>query len=455
MSMTIESSVAKLGALKNTEAEYALLSCMVFKNAIVPDVMSRVESTDFYSQTNRLLFNAIAELYNTDVAIDYVTFVDHLKHKGVMDKVGGPAAVMRVIETEFTANNYEHYVDIILVYSKRRKMLELAEKIANRAVELSDEVSLDDIKAEIAELAINKPNDVRTMQEEILDFLAEFDRRRKDPNGGVQSGFDCLDRKTLGWKPSQLIILAARPAMGKTAFALNVAVNAAMNGKSVAIFSLEMPKYDLIARMVAYMKNVPISSFQLPSEMTEQDYGNAYLALDTLLKYNLHLFDKNVATPNDIIATCKAVQGKYGLDLVIIDYLQLLTSGGKYEGNRVQEISYISRQLKMLAQNMGIPVIALSQLSRAVETRDDKRPRLSDLRESGSIEQDADEVLMLYREGAYNPNTTDKSSELIIAKNRNGELGAVRLQYHGLFTKFSPGDGFYAGHDVPSSSIPY
>ena len=267
---------------------------------------------------------------------------------------------------------------------------------------------------------------------------------------GILTGFEQLDIMTGGWKPSQLIILAARPGMGKSALALNLAVNAGKEGKSVALFSLEMPKFDLIARMIAFEQNVSLAHFQTPQLLSDDDYTRILLAGEKLTKCNIHLFDENVATPTDVISRCKAVQAKCGLDLVIIDYLQLMTAGGKYGDNRVQEVSYISRQLKMLAQNMGIPVIALSQLSRSLESRNDKRPQLSDLRESGSIEQDADAVMMLYRESYYERDNDDTSTELAIMKNRNGELGTVMLDFFGEFTKFISAPQ----NAVPSSQIP-
>lgn len=445
----------QLGNLKNIEAEQCLLGAMLMKADIIADVESRVKTNDFYSTKNRVIYKAIKALNANGAKIDNIALIEFLKKMSKLDAVGGIMAIQQIEGMVYTAANYKAHIEVILKYSKRRQMLDLSEKLAQQAISLDDELSLSDVQEEIARIAVDDLGDLRTMQEEMLDFMEEFTKRKSDGYAGVQSGFTQLDRKTLGWKPSQLIILAARPSMGKTALALNFAINASMTGKSVAIFSLEMAKYDLIARMLAYMKNINLGKFLAPGEMEQRDYDRFFVGADSLSQHNLHLFDKNVASPSDIIAMCKTVQSRYGLDLVIIDYLQLLTSGGKYEGNRVQEVSYISRQLKMLAQNMSVPVIALSQLSRGVESRDDKRPRLSDLRESGSIEQDADAVMMLYRDSYYNPDTQDTTSELSLVKNRNGELGTIKLNFQGQFTKFSPAEGLYAGHDVPDSSIPY
>lgn len=441
---------ANISDLKSNEAEQSLLSSMMLKPDIIYDVASRIKSDDFYSTQNQLFYQCLVNMSAERQPIDLVTVTEYMRKSGDLEKVGGLMAVSQIYNICGTSAQYGQYAEIVLKYSKRRQAVNLAEEMALMAGDVTQEFSSEEFMQKIAELSMAKKTIIRTFGEELVEFMAELDKRRMEKFSGILTGFEQLDIMTGGWKPSQLIILAARPGMGKSALALNLAVNAGKEGKSVALFSLEMPKFDLIARMIAFEQNVSLAHFQTPQLLSDDDYTRILLAGEKLTKCNIHLFDENVATPTDVISRCKAVQAKCGLDLVIIDYLQLMTAGGKYGDNRVQEVSYISRQLKMLAQNMGIPVIALSQLSRSLESRNDKRPQLSDLRESGSIEQDADAVMMLYRESYYERDNDDTSTELAIMKNRNGELGTVMLDFFGEFTKFISAPQ----NAVPSSQIP-
>ncbi|BAL83551.1 putative replicative DNA helicase [Selenomonas ruminantium subsp. lactilytica TAM6421] len=441
---------AKISDLKNSEAETGLLCSMMMKQDIIYDVSSTLKAEDFYSAQNQIIFKNLVAMSVKRQPIDLVTVVEQLRNSGDLEKVGGIMAITQIFNAVATSARYAEYADIVLKYSKRRQAVALSEEIARVACDVTQDFDSEDFMRKVAELAMNKQTTIKGFDEELVDFMAELDKRRIEKFSGILSGYDQLDSMTGGWKPSQLIILAARPSMGKSALALNFAVNAGMAGKSVAMFSLEMPKFDLISRMIAFEKNVRLAHLQTPQLLSEDDFTRIILASEKLSKCNIHMFDENVATPTDVISRCKAVQAKNGLDLVIIDYLQLMTAGGRYGDNRVQEVSYISRQLKMMAQNMGIPVIALSQLSRSLESRNDKRPQLSDLRESGSIEQDADKVMMLYREAYYDRESDDTSTELIVMKNRNGELGTVMLDFFGEFTKFISAPN----NVVPSSQIP-
>ena len=435
--------------LKNIEAEQALLCSMMLKPDIIYDVASQLKADDFYSMQDRLFFTNLVNMAMERKPIDMVTTVEYMRNSGDLDKIGGIMAVTTVVNATSTSSQYEQYVDIVMKYSKRRQAVTLAEEMTQIASDVTQDFSSEDFMQRIAELSMGKKTVIRTFGEEMVEFMSELDRMRMEKFSGILSGFDQLDVVTGGWKPTQFIVVAARPAMGKSALALNFAVNAGLAGKSVALFSLEMPKFDLISRMIAFEQNVSMSHFQTPQLLSDDDYTRILLAGEKLTKCNIHMFDECVATPTDIISRCKAVQAKHGLDLVIIDYLQLMTAGGRYGDNRVQEVSYISRQLKMIAQNMRVPIIALSQLNRSIETRNDKRPMMSDLRESGSIEQDADKVIMLYRESYYERDNDDTSTEVIVAKNRNGELGTVMLDFYGEFTKFISQKNI-----VPNSSIP-
>lgn len=435
--------------LKNIEAEQALLCSMMLKPDIIYDVASQLKADDFYSVQDRLFFTNLVNMALERKPIDMVTTVEYMRNSGDLEKIGGIMAVTSIFNQVSTSSQYEQYIDIVTKYSKRRQAVTLAEEMTQIASDVTQDFSSEEFMQRIAELAMGKKTVIHTFSEEMVEFMAELDKMRMEEFCGIKSGFDQLDIVTGGWKPTQLIIVAARPSMGKSALALNFAVNAGLAGKSVCLFSLEMPKFDLISRMIAFEQNVSMSHFQTPQLLSDDDYTRILLAGERLTKCNIHMFDECVATPTDIISRCKAVQAKHGLDLVIIDYLQLMTAGGRYGDNRVQEVSYISRQLKTIAQNMKVPIIALSQLSRSLESRNDKRPMMSDLRESGSIEQDADKVIMLYRESYYERGNDDTSTEVIVAKNRNGALGTVMLDFFGEFTKFISQKNI-----VPNSSIP-
>lgn len=433
-------------SLSSVDTEAKLLSSILLKSDIIYDVSARLLPSDFYRKQYGVVYSAMLALATERKGVDVVTVTERLKARNDLERIGGLATITYLANLTPTAANYSMYVDIVLKYSKRRQMADLGALITGEANDLSKDISVDELQARIAKLAIGKGSEVSNFSDEIMGFMKRLDEMYQNGEDGIHSGFSMLDAATRGWKPAQLIVLAARPGMGKSALALNFAVNAAKEGKKVAYFSLEMPKFDLISRIVSFEGEIKLGDLQSPKLLGESGYSRLFTVAEKLHKLNVFLFDDNVATPADVAARCKVVQGLYGLDMVIVDYMQLMTAGGKYRDNRVQEVSYISRALKMLAQNMKIPVIALSQLSRGVEARQDKHPMLSDLRESGSIEQDADIVMMLYRESYYIhtkrgddnkpvPND-DPYTELEVLKNRNGQPCTVGLDFIGQFTKF-------------------
>ena len=441
-------------ALDSADVEARLLGSILVKSDCIYDVASRISPSDFYRKQYGLVYAALLDLANRRKPIDIVTATECLKERGDLERAGGVQVMTYLINLVPTAANYSVYADTVLKYSKRRQMMELGEIIKGEAADLSQDVSVEELQSRIASLAIGKQSKVTTFEDEMVAFFARINELYEGDGNSIESGYWQLDAVTKGWKPAQLIILAARPGMGKSALALNFAINAAKAGKKIAYFSLEMPKFDLITRIVAFEAGVDLSLLQAPRSMQSTDFDKVGACAEKLHKLNVFLFDDNVATPADIAARCKVVQGQYGLDMVIVDYLQLMTAGGRFKDSRVQEVSYISRALKMLAQNMKIPVLALSQLSRGVEARQDKHPMLSDLRESGSIEQDADIVMMLYRESYYvhikrgGDNkpvmNNDTYTELEVLKNRNGQPATVGFDYIGQFTKFVERD-----EDVP------
>lgn len=448
-----------IGMLADVEAENTLLSSVLAKPKAIYDIMSKVNADDFYSQTNRVIYSTMQGMAQANIGIDLVTLVDTLKKNDSLEKVGGIMAITKIGQLTFTTANNDRYIEIIKDYAKRRKMVMLAEQMNQIAGDFEGGSQLEELQAKIAGLAIDNDSVIKPIKDDILDFHAELNRRREGAVG-ISTGFPALDKTLIGWQDSQLIVLAARPGIGKSAFALNCAVSAALAGKKVAYFSYEMSKYELISRVVAAQETIPMEHFVNASEMGEKEYNKILQFSEELNKCGLHLFDNVAPTPTGIIATCKQLQVTEGLDLVIVDYLQLLHMDSKME-NRVNEVGYISWSMKRLAMQMDIPVITLSQLNRGVEGRNSKRPKLSDLRESGNIEQDANVVLALYREEDYEDEDGGMQNviptQLAILKNRNGSMGQVTLDYWGAYTKFESAKRDF-GDSKPLSTgfnIPY
>ena len=425
------------GLPSNIEAEKSLLGSVFWSYAALQKACEELDKEVFYLDSNGKIFEVIKELYNKKQPVDINTLTSELVTKKILDQVGGVEYLNEIIESVATGANVEYYINSILEKYTLRKMIEVATDIVKNANDPTVDVSnaVESAEKNILNVAktrktteFRKVQDVLTKVQQDLQKLVENHGKVT----GLTTGLVDLDRLTEGLHPTQLIILAARPAVGKSAFALNVATNAARSTKkNIAFFSLEMPAEQLIQRMISSVGQINNSKLQT-GRMENEDWRRFDEAISQLGNTNIFFHDAGGITASEIKAKCRrlATQGE-GLGLVIIDYLQLIDSSNKYSGNRQQEISEISRNLKMLALELEVPVIALSQLSRTAEKREDKKPVLSDLRESGAIEQDADIVAALHAPD-IEPLPNDEVPtpiQLLILKHRNGSTGTIDLLF--------------------------
>ncbi len=446
----------------NEDAEEAVLSTMIREHDSISDCVQIVNENDFYIPENKVLFHAIAEMNDEGLPIDLVTLTEKLRKSDLLEKAGGLGRVARVAGASARLRHASYYAKIVREKSNMRHLIHTCRTIANRAFEDSEafETILDDAEKRIMEISQRGERGGLEIIETIIgDTLArvEWLCQQNKAITGVPSGFIDLDRITSGWQNSDFIIIAARPAMGKTALCLNMASNAAVGrpeqgekGVPVAIFSLEMSKEQLAQRMISAYAQVD-QQYLRTGTLPLDDWPQLIAAVAPLSSAPIYIDDTPGITIRELRAKARRLKTEVkNLGLIIIDYLQLMGAGGKSE-NRQQEVSQISRALKSLARELNVPIIALSQLSRSVETTHDKRPALSHLRESGSLEQDADLVLFIYREEYYFPEETERAgiAELIIAKHRNGSTGTVDLSFQKEFTKFgnlapfdAPNDGY-------------
>lgn len=443
----------------NVEAEQAYLASIFVDNGVFVDTSDVLCEEDFYRGDTRIIYAAMRELVAAKTPVEIVTVTDFLHRHRQLDAAGGIAGITQIAGLLPTATHASHYAKIIADCARRRKLMRYAAELSERAQkgeESTDELA-QDITGKISGAVITGASDgVKSSSawtSEMLGWLV--DRAESDGEDGIPTGFPALDEVTHGWQRKNLIFLAARPAMGKTALALNFATAAAERGRSVAIFSLEMGKEELAARILAAKTMTPLSKILHPRALDEAESNRVQDQLDEMgAKWRLFIDDTATTTLPQIAAKARRIKAKDGLDLVIIDYLQLMTSEGRSE-NRVQEISKITRGLKGMAKDLDCPVICLSQLSRQVESRTDKHPVLSDLRESGSIEQDADIVMFLYRDDYYNPGADRKPSELKLAKHRNGRCGAVLMDFLKSNQLFVPAaQDYFGGTEVSERNIP-
>ena len=419
----------------NTEAEKAVIGGIFLKQNALTDIAEFLSPDDFYNKDLKIIYTAILELYNENKAIDPILILE--KNKNIKNDT-----FYEVIESVQTAANIIEYAHIVRDKAKLRNLQDSATKIVEMTSD--EEETAEDIidKSEALIFKIAENNNTRNVVsiKEIMN--GEFARLQnvydnKETTTGISSGFTDFDQMTNGFNPSDLIILAARPAMGKTAFALNLALNAAKTNKSILIFSLEMSSSQLFQRFIAMEAGIGLQKIRT-GFLSENDWGRMGLASETLMKTQLNIADLPNATVMEIRTIARRMKTAGKLDMILIDYLQLIKgSSGKNE-NRQQKISDISRSLKRIARELDVPIIALSQLSRATEQRADRRPMLSDLRESGAIEQDADMVAFLYRDDYYNEESEAKGiTEIIIGKQRNGPVGTVKLRFFHELTKFA------------------
>lgn len=426
----------------NEEAERSVLGAVMLNKDVLSEVLEEVTADDFYNESHKEIFRAIWELYKDNTAVDMLTVCEELKKRKSLDMAGGRAYIATLTsEVPSTANAVE-YAKIVAEKATLRQMIKTSEDITEKGYDAKMAAGeiLDYAESGILKIAQKRQkNDYAKIQDVLLTNIKIIDAaaQNKDKIVGIPTGFKDIDEKTSGLQRSDLIIVAARPAMGKTAFALNIAQQSAVKaGSSVIIFSLEMSKEQLGQRLLAMQARVEMQKLK-QGDLDRKDWDRITMALDELNNTKIVIDDTPGISLMEMRNKCRRLKAEQGLDLVVIDYLQLMSLQGKTD-NRQQEISTISRNLKLLAREMDCPVIVLSQLSRAPEQRQDHRPILSDLRESGSIEQDADIVIFLYRDDYYNENT-DKPGvcEVNIAKHRSGPTDKVELTWVSRYTKFS------------------
>ncbi|MBQ7466455.1 MAG: replicative DNA helicase [Clostridia bacterium] len=430
------------------EAEQSVLCSAMIDSDASLNIVARLKEDDFYSESHKIIFNAMQELYKANKPIDFVTLADYLQSHDQIASVGGISYLTSLTNTLPSAAHYATYVDIVKKNSTLREVIVASNKIINKAYSGENEDTLG--FAEKAIFEISEKGQVSALEklaDSLSDVMETFDDINKGGGKvrGVPTGFYQLDRMTNGLQKSDLIILAARPSVGKTSFAMNVVSNAALEGNArCAVFSLEMSKEQLAQRMLCSVANVDMTK-ALHGELEDQDWTKLWKAHKKLSNCKIYVDDNALNTPSQIMSKCRKLKRERGLDLIMIDYLQLMESDVKSDSQQ-DKIREISRRMKILAKEINVPVILLSQLSRAVEKRPNSVPGLSDLRDSGAIEQDADIVIFLHRPDDQNPATAlakgqeapkNYQVQLIVAKHRNGELGTIPLAWIGSRVSFA------------------
>lgn len=426
----------------NIEAEQSVLGAILMEESNIAKAEEILSPNDFYRSAHREIYESMLALSNERKPIDTVTLLNELRNKGILDEIGGPAYLSQLIEMVPIHTNYLEYCEIVHEKAVVRRLIFTASNILEDSYGQYGNIGdlIDRAEQEIFRVSQGRrTGDFQSIQETLGTTLSQIEaiEKNKGKLTGVDTGFTELNLMTAGLQPSDLIIVAARPSMGKTAFALNVAQNAAVKDKkSVAIFSLEMSKEQLVQRMLCAASLVDSNNVRT-GNLTKEDWERMAVGYNTLYGSSIFIDDTPGITISDLRSKCRRLKTEKALDLIMIDYLQLMSGGGKSE-NRQNEISEMSRGLKALAREMEAPVIALSQLSRAPDARTDHHPVMSDLRESGSIEQDADVIMLLYRESYYDDNPELKNiAEVNIAKQRNGPTGAIKLAWIPEYTKFN------------------
>ncbi|MBE5869075.1 MAG: replicative DNA helicase [Lachnospiraceae bacterium] len=438
----MEESVLKRILPHSVEAEQSVIGSMIMDREAIVVASELITGEDFYNKQYGIVFETMIELNNEGRPVDLVTLQDRLKEKDVPPEVSSLEFVRDLITAVPTSANIKHYANIVAEKSTLRKLIRLNEEIANTCYLGKEnlEVILEETEKKIFQL-VQKRNtgDFVPIRQVVMNAMEKIEKASKNKGAvtGIPTGFVDLDYKTAGLQPSDLVLIAARPSMGKTAFVLNVAEYMAFKqDNTVAIFSLEMSKEQLVNRLFAMQSRVDSQHIRT-GQLSDQEWEKLIESAGIIGKSKLIIDDTPGISIAELRSKCRKFKLEHNLSIVIIDYLQLMSGSGKTD-SRQQEISDISRSLKGLARELNVPVVALSQLSRAVEQRPDHRPMLSDLRESGAIEQDADVVMFLYRDDYYNHDTDKKDiAEVIIAKQRNGPIGTVELAWLPNYTKFA------------------
>ena len=451
------------------ELEEAVLGALMLEKDALTSVIDILKVESFYKEAHKVIFQAILDLFTESQPIDLLTVTTQLRKNGALEVAGGAFYITELTSKVASAANIEFHARIITEQSIKRELIRISSTIQKDAFEDTTDVfelldAMEQSLFEISEKNIRK--NYATMSSIMRDAIAELEVRKNQKDGltGVPSGFTALDRVTSGWQKSDLVIIAARPAMGKTAFVLSVLRNAAVDhNRPVAIFSLEMSSVQLVNRLISSEAELDSDKIK-KGTLADHEWAQLVHKTAKLSKAPLFVDDTPALSILELRAKCRKLKAQHDIQMVVVDYLQLMSgdSKGGFGGNREQEIASISRALKKIAKELSIPVIALSQLSRAVETRGgDKRPQLSDLRESGAIEQDADMVMFLYRPEYYGITedeggaSTAGVGEVIIAKHRNGSLENIKLRFIGRYTKFTDLDGGMGFQSSQASEIGY
>jgi replicative DNA helicase len=423
------------------EAEQSVLGAMLLDKEAINTAIETIRPDDFYKEANQEIFEAMLVLNNRNEPVDIITLSEELKRRGTIEAVGGITYLANLSGSIATTANAKYYCNIVEEKSTLRKLIRSSNEIMGLAYENSEEVNAIIEKAEKNIFDITQgahKKGIVPISEVLLSSFAQIEERAANKGGltGLTTGFSDLDRKLSGLQKSDLVLLAARPSMGKTALGVNIATNASLKGNGkIAIFSLEMSKEQLVQRIISSTAHVDLQKI-ISGNLADDEWIQVVNAMGPLSRMEIYIDDTAGISMMEMKAKCRRLKVEKGLDLIVVDYLQLMQVDGKVE-SRQQEISAISRGLKGLAKEMECPVLALSQLSRAPELRSDHRPILSDLRESGAIEQDADVVLFLYRDEYYDKESEKKNiGEVIIAKHRNGPTGSIELVFKQEYTKF-------------------
>ena len=439
----MEEEVIKRLPPHNVEAERAVIGAMMLNADAIMVCSELLTSDEFYQQQYGIIFDALVEMYKDGVGADLVTLQNKLREKEVTPELYSVEYLGELLASVPTSANVKFYAEIVHEKAVLRRLIRVSEQVTKDCYMDSQPLEdiLEDTEKSVFDVIQQRGgSEFEPIRDVVLRTLDSIEKAAKQKGNitGLETGFRDLDAKTAGLQKSDLILIAARPAMGKTAFVLNIAEYVALHSNStIALFSLEMSKEQLVKRMLA-MNSMVDSQKIRTGDLEDDDWDKLVGSVRKIGNSNLVIDDTSGITASELRSKCRKLKIEQGLDLVIIDYLQLMTGAGKRKSDsRQQEISDISRSLKVMARELNVPVIALSQLSRAVESRPDKRPMLSDLRESGAIEQDADIVMFIYRDEYYNPDSEKKGvAEVIVAKQRSGPTGPVELAWLSQYTKF-------------------
>ena len=425
---------------QSIEAELSVLGAMMLKKEAVTQAIELLRSDEFYRQAHRVVFEAMESLVREGEPVDIVTVTESLRKSGLLEQVGGITFLANLTNSVPSTANLAHYAKIVKEKAILRSLIDVSTEIAGMAYEGSEDIAvqLDGAEQKILAIAGGRTTGTFTpIKDVVFDAMDRVNQLAQSKGGitGLSTGLATLDSVTRGLQKSDLIIVAARPAMGKTAFVLNLATHVALQGGTVAFFSLEMPREQLMHRIFCAEGQIDATHLAR-GELDEEEWSRLVKVADRMIKTNLYFDDTSSTTVMDIRTRARRLKAERGLDLIAIDYLQLIQAPGRAE-NRTLAVAEMTRSLKVLARELEVPIVVLSQLSRATEGRSDKRPMLSDLRESGSLEQDADIVMFLYREDYYEKETDRQNiTEVIVAKHRNGPVDTVSLFFQKEFTKF-------------------